>query len=209
MSALDTFADSLSSITDLKNVENLYRRDDPASAVRLHNLKVYLQLMKELKPTRILVGEAPGYKGCKLTGIPFTSERILLNGMNNVSIFGKDKGYQKIDELSLASEASATMMWGHLSTYSKIPLLWNAFPFHPYKPGKPSSNREPTSDELRLGSGILRELITLFAIKQVIAVGNNADKTLNAMGIQHEKVRHPANGGKADFVDGISKLMQE
>jgi len=33
--------------------------------------------MTEIKPTKLLLGEAPGYKGCGITGIAFSSERIL------------------------------------------------------------------------------------------------------------------------------------
>ena len=43
-----------------------------------HNLTIYLETLISLKPLPFLfVGEAPGYKGCRNTGIPFSSEYVL------------------------------------------------------------------------------------------------------------------------------------
>lgn len=42
-----------------------------------HNLSVYLEQMLEIKPSILLMGEAPGFHGCGITGIPFTDERTL------------------------------------------------------------------------------------------------------------------------------------
>ena len=53
--------------------ENLYSGTTRESIIRKHNLLTYLTKMKSLNPRILLLGEAPGNKGCKLTGIPFTS----------------------------------------------------------------------------------------------------------------------------------------
>jgi len=47
-----------------------------APAARLKRLKAHLSTTVNY----ILVGEAPGYQGCHVTGIPFTSERLILAG---------------------------------------------------------------------------------------------------------------------------------
>lgn len=48
------------------------------------NLEKYLQFMKSEEGNKILlVGEAPGYAGCKMTGIPFTSGRAICNPEDN------------------------------------------------------------------------------------------------------------------------------
>ena len=58
---------------------------------RRENLKLYLEKMKKLNPSFLLLGEAPGYKGCRLTGIPFSSEKILATNdfFNNTKKFPK------------------------------------------------------------------------------------------------------------------------
>jgi hypothetical protein len=38
-------------------------------------------------------------------------------------------------------------------------------------------------------------------------VGNVAHNTMIGMGINSVKVRHPAQGGKHDFVNGMTKLL--
>lgn len=47
--------------------------DASGNGARRGNLADYLRLMARREPTLLLVGEAPGYRGCRLTGIPFTS----------------------------------------------------------------------------------------------------------------------------------------
>jgi len=33
--------------------------------------------MSKINPSILFLGEAPGYKSCRLTGVPFLSERVL------------------------------------------------------------------------------------------------------------------------------------
>jgi hypothetical protein len=40
-------------------------------------------------------------------------------------------------------------------------------------------------------------------------MGNKAAESLNKLGIPHEKVRHPAQGGKSDFVRGMIALKDK
>jgi len=72
--------------------ENLYFGDSRESLIRKHNLLTYFVHMKKLKPKILLLGEAPGYKGCRLTGVPFTSEKILSN-----HLFFKELNFQFIN----------------------------------------------------------------------------------------------------------------
>lgn len=166
------------------------------------NLERYLKFMYEQKSEILLVGEAPGYNGCRLTGVPFSSEHIIRSGVCEGRVFGAHNGY-KASTKRAKKEQSASAMWSVLESLDTLPLLWNAFPFHPYKEGNIDSNRKPTAKELEIGSYYLKELIEIFVIKDVIAVGNVADETLSKMSIEHTKVRHPSYGGKSLFKEQL------
>jgi len=207
---LKDFIEELSSEKINGNAFNQYSRDFSANSIRRRNLFLYLKQMLTIKPRILLVGEAPSYQGCRLTGVPFGSEFIILNGIEEIGLFGESKGYQKTDELEkVRKEPSATIVWGELKNYRPIPLIWNAFPFHPHKVGNAFSNRTPNSGELKIGERFIKMLLGIFEIEKVVALGNKADKTLSNMGIINSKVRHPAQGGKAQFVAGLSLLLQD
>ncbi len=173
------------------------------STIRRANLRRYLAAMDAIGPDTLLVGEAPSHRGGRLTGIPFVSETVLCSGVVPGS------GYRKAtpgDQLS--TEASATMVWSTIRDIEPLPMLWNAFPFHPFDRGKPQSNRMPAAAELGQGRQFLLALIRLFGFRRVVAIGNHASNSLTQLGIEHVKVRHPSQGGKQKFVDGMARLSQ-
>ncbi len=183
--------------------ENLYAGNSKESVIRKHNLLTYLEKMKSLNPRFLLLGEAPGYKGCRLTGVPFTSEKILANHS-----FFQDFGFQFINE-KLESEQSATIVWNVLQDLNNKPLIWNIFPFHPYDGNDYQSNRTPNENELELGKSYLDKLLEIFDIDIIAAVGRKPESKLKDIGIEYRYVRHPANGGKNKFVDGINEIIAE
>ena len=200
---IQDFVKDLSNTNISGSVYNQYK-----NKIRCKNLQLYLKEMKQIKPKYILIGEAPGYQGCRLTGVPFTSEFILLNGVNKLNLFGKSKGYKKTQEKALIQkEKTALILWETLTEINKIPLLWNAFPFHPFKHGNPNSNRKPLKNELLIGERFLRDLINLFNIKNIIAVGNTSKIVLDDLGLNAIKVRHPSHGGKSEFKKQLTKLL--
>lgn len=157
----------------------------------------------------ILVGEAPSYRGGRLTGIPFLSETLMLKGVADSTLFGHARGFRRATQLPrLSTEASATIVWGAIGRMEQPPLLWNAYPFHPHRDGDPDTNRAPSREEIRTGQPFLTTLLHMFEIETVVAVGNHASSTLSELGVPHEKVRHPSNGGKHKFVEGILRICQ-
>jgi uracil-DNA glycosylase len=129
----------------------------------------------------LLVGEAAGYRGARISGIPFTSERQLT---------GAGPG-----------EASATVVQRVLAELglSGQVLLWNLVPTHPHRPGEPDSNRRPTRAEIDAGRPFLERLA---CGRWVIPVGRLAHVELGG-----SYVRHPAHGGARDFRAALLELL--
>ena len=203
------FIEDLATIEPLPNVHNQYDYSNEENAIRRENLLIYLKQMQNLRPRIMLVAEAPGYRGSRLTGVPFTSEHLLMNNMNGTHIFGKEAGYRLATENDkLLNEATATIIMETLVNHNILALAWNAFPFHPHKPGIDNSNRAPLKNELIIGEQFLLKLINLFEIEQVVAIGRKAEQSLKKLNIPSHVVRHPAQGGKNEFVQGIIKLKE-
>jgi len=100
------------------------------------------------------------------------------------------------------------MVWETIRTIEPLPLLWNAFPFHPFHSGDPDSNRAPNAAELATGERFITRLLKLFAFPHVVAIGNHASTSLARMNVEHDKVRHPSQGGKNLFVEGMRTLSR-
>lgn len=203
-------------INDLANTQlaadayNEYAPDDANNTIRRANLSRYLAHMSGLNPKVLMVMEAPGYRGCRLTGVPVTSRRILLEGIPELKMFGTEAGYQDVQDIgfeNIQGEQSATIVWGTLRDLQTVPLIWNTFPFHPHKAGEPRTNRKPRKPETEIGAGFLRGIVMFYKPEVIIAVGNVAHNTLTGMGVNSVKVRHPAQGGKNEFVAGLKALL--
>lgn len=204
MKDYEQFVEELAVMEVTPNVFNQYSYECRENSVRRNNLLIYLRQMSKLKPKIMLVGEAPGYRGCRLTGVPFTSEHLLMSKSEGMGLFGRENGYRLATETDkLLKEMTASIIWNTLVKYDKVVLAWNAFPFHPHKKGNETSNRTPLKKELLLGEKPLLQMMDLFHIEKVIAMGNKAEESLNKLGIACVKVRHPAQGGKNDFMEGM------
>lgn len=202
MKDISSFISALASEPSSDNCANPYRR----RAAR-ENLRAYLQLIAERPGRRmLLVGEALGYRGGSLTGIPFSSGQLLQQAPG---VFLR----QLRDQLTLddsTAEATATVVWQALARRRNIPLCWNAFPFHPHLPQQPQSNRAPCAAELRSGLIYLQALGAWYAPQLIAGVGNKGYLAARRAFPGHRviPIRHPSYGGKADFLAGIERLYQ-
>ena len=79
-SSIETFIASLAAAPSTETAFNPWEASTDVDGIRRNNLSLYLHELLSRQTKILLLGEAPGYQGCRLTGIPFTSEHILVNG---------------------------------------------------------------------------------------------------------------------------------
>lgn len=166
-----------------------------------------LSLHLNCDPEFILAGEAPGYQGCRYSGIAFTSERLL--GEGAIPRIPALAGRLSTRRLPF-SEPSATIVWKTLYRLgiAERTILWNAMQLHPYRPDNLWSNRTPSPSEISLGEPALRLLIEAFPAAKIIVVGKKSEGLLREMAIPIAgSVRHPANGGATEFAAGLKNMM--
>ncbi len=204
MKQIDDFISKLSLVPKTNGTTNLYFGNSRESQVRRNNLKVYLTKMKTINPRILILGEAPGYKGCRLSGIAFTSEKVLFE---NPFFSGEQIQFINIQK-DLESEISATIVWSEISKFKEKPLIWNIFPFHPHSVVDIKTNRTPSNTELEEGKEFLNDLLQIFEIQKIIALGRKPESQLTEIGIPFSYIRHPANGGKNHFVLGLNTEMK-
>jgi uracil-DNA glycosylase len=151
---------------------NFYR-DGPRAAVLRDRLTAYLEARADAP--LLLVAEAPGYRGARISGLPLTSERQLT---------GAGPG-----------EATATVVHSALEDLGLADrvLLWNVVPTHP---GDERSNRRPSRVEIEAGLPFARELARG---RRVIGVGRIAHAAFGG-----DYIRHPARGGASEFRLGLA-----
>ena len=139
-------------------------------------LEGYLEARRDAR--LVLIGEAAGYRGARVSGIPFTSERQL-TGVG-------------------PAEATATIVRAALADLGLADdvLLWNVVPTHP---GTATSNRPPTRVEVKAGLPFARRLARG---RTVVAVGRVAAEALGA-----PYVRHPSHGGARPFREGLRAVI--
>ena len=171
-----------------------------AREIRRQNLHNYLSSFSE-KPSTLMLGEAPGWRGCRFTGVPFTSENIQIQKTLPFEGCPTSQGEQPY------AEASATIFWRVMRKYHPSFFIWNCLPLHPHQPGNPLSNRRPGTTELRCHFALLEEMIGILSPIRVIAVGRCAQKALKELEIPCLHVRHPSHGGAREFQDGLERIM--
>ncbi|HJW38618.1 MAG TPA: uracil-DNA glycosylase [Candidatus Udaeobacter sp.] len=208
-----------------------------APAIRRRQLRAYLR--KRLGKAKLaLIGEAVGYRGGHFSGIPMTSERLLLGKQPDVvaalyerrNLGGSvsDGGHRpplqifsgikprRTSKQSVCpegfSEPTATIVWTALFRLGLEPdhcVLWNAFPWHSFDPRRGLlSNRMPNNSEQAAGLPLLKAFLKLFSCDQVVGLGKIAAAQLEEFGVNARCVRHPASGGARLFRAQIAEILK-
>ena len=183
-----------------------------------------------------IVGEALGYRGGHFSGMPMTSERMLLGkkpeivaALHQRRTLGLPGRVSRRSPLQIIaginprrtskssvcqdgfSEPTATIVWGALLKIGVLPnefVLWNAFPWHSFDPHRGLlSNRMPNKSEQLSGRPVLKALLVLFPCPQIVALGKIAAAQLEQLGVHAHCVRHPASGGAKLFRKQIAEIV--
>ena len=189
-----------------------------APHIRRKQLGAYLR--ERLGKAKLaVIGEALGYRGGHFSGIPMTSERILLgkkrdDGIEPQEVFSSIKPHRTSKPWKCPdgfSEPTATIVWGALLRLGLKPeqfVLWNAFPWHSFDPRRGAlSNRMPSKSERAAGFPVLKAFFELFPSDQVVALGKVAAAQLEELNVNAHCIRHPASGGAKLFRQQIAFIV--
>lgn len=207
--SIDAFVERLAKSPAGLNSVNPFDDSDRDNAIRRQNLALYFGQLAERRPATLLLGEAPSYRGMRVTGVPFTNTTILRRGIPHFGLLGTANGFEVPDAPRVAAEPTATVMWNALVELDFLPVLWSAYPLHPHRPGNPLSNRRPSVREATEWAWSWQQLMDVFSIRSVVAVGNVAHDILVKSGMSVPRVRHPAQGGREKFTLGLRELLAD
>jgi len=228
----DNLTHFLTSLSAYKgeNVFNPWRDTDAdyevsrAVSIRQEQLTDYLT--RRIGRAKILlIAEACGYQGGHFSGIAMTCERMLLNQHPKVTsrmiLCHEGTRTSRMDSPFITkaaqkekgfNEPTDSVVWSACLEAGLAPdefLLWNIFPFHPYKKGNLLTNRTPTDEELAIGLTYTKELLSLTGPLPLFAIGRKSEVTLTEAGFSVTGLRHPANGGAGIFRAQLKEALRK
>ena len=150
----------------------------------------------------LLLGEAPSHRGCRFSGIAFCSETEILHKPRlvaptplAVTSAGAPEKPQR--------ERSAAVIWSEIERARGPGEEMSG-------PCGPTSNRKPRLTEVSDGRAALGALLACFARPlEIVAVGKVAEEALTRWSEFRcaGYIRHPAQGGEAQFRSGFRNLV--
>ena len=180
---IDTFVKSLTNIS-WNHCENPWKIENHKQQ---ENLKKFLTKYGE-SAKYILIGEAPGRKGCVKSGVPFCDCNTLQHLLEE----------QESKENNI-KETSAQRIY---KTFGNNFIAWNVFPIQPCKEN--GTNRTPKKEELNKGAKYLKDFLDIFLTngksekKIIILFGSKAQKreteirSICGNNVEIIKVIHPS-----------------
>lgn len=204
--SVQTFIQALSSVT-LENVFNPYAECCPlhdrsdAPQRRKQNLAMSLEAAIDLNIRTIWIARDLGYRGGRRTGLALTDEVHL----DSYSMLFHGLHVAKATNGPAVGERTATVIWKMLQRLAEPVFLWNVFPLHPHEPDEPMSNRCHTRRERQVCAHFLHEIMDLLQPETVIAIGGDAHRAVDELGVSAIQVRHPSYGGQNTFIAQIEE----
>jgi hypothetical protein len=188
---------------------NLYRHDHPeldargGAARRRENLRRYLKALSA--PKYAFIGIAPGWRGARFTGVPFTDEdRLCFPGSCYDRTSSRERAYR---------EATAGVVMDVLASRTDV-VCWNICPWHPHEIGNPLTNRDPDAELIGFGLEALTFMLQrLYPHTRLVPVGQIPAKALADFKLNGQPVsvapaiRHPAHGGAPEFRAQVAAML--
>lgn len=206
--AVDRFVEEVAAL-QMKGCFNPYADRYPpfdiedAPAVRRSNLRHVLAAAAKAGVADIWIGLELGHNGGRRTGLAMTDDtHIEAHGRR----FGVADHLRCATRAGPAKEMTASIVWEALGRIERPVFLWNVVPVHPHRPSEPLSNRRHTSNEREACLPHLHALVDLLRPKRLVSVGNDASLALKRCGCPHVAVRHPAFGGKREFLEQVAAI---
>ena len=231
---IDEFVESLRQF-NAPSLFNPWEDQDPyatfpneAAERRRSYLKWYLQ--KREAADYLFVGEALSWNGGRFSGIPMTSERMLLDKHKTVCWhFVVGDSWPRPERTSACcacgsesarrkglTEPTATTVWEAALEQDIQPFefaLWNVVPWHPHDVDSAQENRGGRNlkcEELREGGRHLKTVLDgLFPDATVVAVGWTAWAAVLPLRPSAFCLIHPAHGRSNQFRQGLRAIVRD
>jgi hypothetical protein len=206
--AVEEFVEAVSAL-ELDGCFNPYAQRYPpfdledAPAIRRANLTHVLGSAAETGVDDIWIGLELGHNGGRRTGLAMTDDVHLAA---HAQRFGVAAHVRCATRAGPCKEMTAGIVWQALAGIQRRVFLWNVVPVHPHRPAEPLSNRRHTTAERGACLPQLQALIALLRPLRLVAVGGHASVALARCSYPHAAVRHPAFGGKSDFLKQVANL---
>lgn len=178
---------------------------EDAPAIRRENLRHVMEAAAAGDVDELWVGLELGHKGGRRTGLAMTDDANLVAHGHR---FGVGDRMRHPTQAGPPKELTAGAVWELLADIDRSVFLWNVVPLHPHTPGDPLSNRRHTREERAGCRPTLEALINLLAPKRLVAIGRDASTALRQYGYAHAAVRHPAFGGRTQFLRQMRALPE-
>lgn len=148
----------------------------------------------------IWVALEPGHRGARRTGLAMTDDIHLAAHAQRWGV-----AIARATKSGPESEQTAGIVWEALAATQQSVLLWNVFPLHCHRPGEPLTNRRHTRAEREACWNLTCGIISMVKPRRIFAIGDDAYNAVKTLDPDCAKVRHPAYGGKADFLEGVAR----
>jgi hypothetical protein len=173
-----------------------------APSIRRQNLLQILTSLRSKQMIDVWVGRDLGYRGGRRTGLALTDEYSLDLYATHLRL----NSLERATNGPASKERTAENIFRILTEVDLPVLTWNLLPLHPHESGKPFSNRQHTRAEAEVGVTFLKELCTIFFVRRVIAIGNDAAAWTRSITPEQFHVRHPSYGGQTEFLTRMREL---
>lgn len=176
----------------------LHDRAD-AAACRRRNLELSLIASLDMEVRTIWIARDLGYRGGRRTGLALTDEAHL----DAYSALFRGLPVEKATKTPVVGERTANTIWRMLARLAQPVFLWNVFPLHPHVADDPMTNRCHTARERDACATFLHAIVDLLKPEHVFAIGGDAHRAVDGLGIDSVQVRHPSYGGQNVFIRQI------